>query len=305
MLSAATRSAARHVAANARPTREALRASSASFSSAKNNQTSAGVIAEPFVPAPVEGVPSLFTPGGWRYRSRQVRRGLKSTYAAAKIRQKLPDFQPNTIGDEAEQIFTSLQSAYLSGKYAKLRGLVTESMYGSLKTGAKRKWALTNTLEHPLEFVRIADPATLLQMRLVPVDANDKEKIFAQVTVKINSEQRRSTRFLLPPKSKNARKGQSQEGEWREALDENSGRAYYWHTGTEQTTWEKPAAYGTKLNSSLYSGLNEDILAVNSEHEIHTDKDQKANEMVYNVTNYIVLERAFHIPSSEWRICKL
>ena len=65
------------------------------FSSA----SSSGVIADPYVPRPESGGPSLLTPAGYRYRYARLKSGLKSTYAAAKMRQKFDDFEPTAIGN--------------------------------------------------------------------------------------------------------------------------------------------------------------------------------------------------------------
>ena len=41
----------------------------------------------------------------YRYRYGRGKGGLKSTYAAAKMRQKFHDFEPTTIGNIAEDMF--------------------------------------------------------------------------------------------------------------------------------------------------------------------------------------------------------
>ena len=215
------------------------------------------------------------------------------------MRQKFDDFEPTAIGNEAEEMFTSLHTLYKKGRHSKLDALTTETFAASLKKGIKRKWALTSTFEHPLEFVRLGDPANLLQMRLVPIDEHDKDKMFAQCTLKINCEMRRSTEMKLPSAKAKAIKEGATVGEWRETLDNATGRTYYWHTGTKQVRWDRPAAYG-KHSSARQS--TETFFGVGTDHEIKLEDEE---DLVYNVSNYVVLERAFHIPYSKWRICKL
>ena len=263
------------------------------------SSSSSGVIADPYVPPPESGGPSLATAAGYRYRYGRLKGGLKSTYAAAKMRQKFDDFEPTTIGNIAEDMFTSLHTLYKKGRHSKLDAIATDTFAASLKKGVKQNWALTSTFEHPLEFVRLGDPAKLLQMRLVPVDEADRDKIFAQCTLKINCEMKRSTKMKLPTAKTKAIKEGAAVGEWREALDNESGRTYYWHTGTKQARWDRPAAYG-QYGSARQA--TETFFGAGTDNDIQLEDEA---DLVYNVSSYVVLERAFHIPYSQWRICKL
>ena len=127
---------------------------------------SPGVIIDPFVPEPPEGVPFFLTPAGFRIRLRQLAGNLKSGVAAARIRKALPNFRPDEAPDLAEDMFRVVHRAYEEEDRTTLRENVTEQLFPPLRRGMQKRWALTNTDTTPLRLVGMANRPNLVSMRV-------------------------------------------------------------------------------------------------------------------------------------------
>jgi hypothetical protein len=290
---------------------------------------SPGVIIDPYVPEPAGGVPMFFTPAGFRIRLRQLGGFLKSGIAAARIRKALTDFQPDEAPDMAEEMFRLVHLAYEQGDRFSLQQNVTEHLFPELKRGMKKNWALTNTSTVPLRLVGMANRPNIVQMRVLNVDKEDKDKTFAQLTIRVDGEyidanadtnanagdvggvgseeevatntrgnkrskKKKKRMYVLAPQAR----GQSDLGEWRAALDNVTGKVYYWHTKTQKRQWNKPSDFGVLSGGSTGS----DLIQSNENHNI----DEGDTVSLYRSERYIVLERDLYLGAEgRWRICKL
>jgi hypothetical protein len=299
-------------------------------SSPNNIQTtplwSPGLIFDPYIPDPPEGVPSIFTVAGIRIRIRQMNLNLKSGFASARIRKTFSDFSPLEVGDMAEDMFRQVHRAYEEENRKAIQHHVTEALYPDLKRGLSKNWALVNTDTVPLRLVGMAERPNIVQMRVLNTDKENKEKTFAQLTVRVNGEyvdanegvvsgeeekgtgqQRESSttkkrrgknqgkknvvkKYVLPPQD-----GRHARGEWRSSVDE-AGKVYYYHTKTKETTWNEPAEFVTSSSS----------LGIASVDDESADASQDKSTKLYRSKKYIVLERDLYLgDQGRWRICKL
>ena len=280
------------------------------------------MIFDPHIPLPPGGVPWFFTPVGFRIRLRQMSSNLKSGVAAARIRKALPDFKPVEAPDMAEEMFRTVHRSYETDNRHELQQHVTEQLLGHFKKGMRGNWALTNTGTVPLRLVGMANRPNVVQMRVLNVDKDNKDKTFAQLTIRVDAEYtdarlndglpppsstataptNRSTRRKGKKKSKTNRivvPGQNTNvGEWMSALDEN-GKEYYWHTKTQERQWTKPSEFSSVVGTSEMNAKAGSSLTVEEE-------GQEVMVSLYRSEKYIVLERDLYLgEEGRWRICQL
>jgi hypothetical protein len=250
--------------------------------------SSPGVIFDAYVPS-LASAPWIVTPAGFRYWLRRWAGFLRSGLAAHKIRKAVPAFAPDACGDLAENVFRRVDAAYYALDRRALEALVTPQLAPGLKYGMKRRWALFNTEDAPLRLSKMMGVPEMQQMRVVNVDRDDKDKMFAQITMRMDLEFKLAGKVQEQPQeqeqaagggggsnaggrkrkkqSKNKSKeltdwlmpndqgmrGSGDRGEWMQDADE-SGRVYYWHTKTMETRWDKPDAFGVVAATSGEGG---------------------------------------------------
>ena len=220
------------------------------------SQTSSGIIVDPYLR--IKQAPSFFSAPLARisHMRKQTWKGVKSIYASTIVKKELGT-EPHKFIDDAEDIFVQFHRAYSQGNKKVVRELVTPELYQSLKVGFKGNWALANTDDTPLEFhqINLQRRAGIPQCRLYYPDyKRDKSVGYAQLTVVISSIQKRSDKFIVPPKIKELTNHRSNNsggnanvdivnGVWKEEFDEQTGLPYYWHTKTRDVQWERPSTY--------------------------------------------------------------
>jgi hypothetical protein len=292
---------------------------------------SPGVIIDPYIPQPPEGVPFFFTPAGFRIRLRQMGGFMKSGIAAARIRKALTDFQPDEAPDMAEEMFRVVHRSYEMGDRFNLQKNVTEHLFPDLKRGMKKNWALTNTASVPLRLVGMANRPNIVQMRVLNVDKENKDKTFAQLTIRVDGEYFDANDSMhdgavkedddtTPQRQRNGKKkkrnkkkvfvvapqarGNNDRGEWRTALDDD-GKVYYWHTKTQERQWKKPSEFGVLSGGAT----SVDTIQSNDNDNEQNDKNdvnEDGKVSLYRSEKYIVLERDLYLgEEGRWRICKL
>jgi hypothetical protein len=226
------------------------------------SQSSSGLIVDPYMR--IKRPPSLLSSPLARisHMRKQTWKGVKSLYASSIVKKEF-DTEPHKFIDEAEDMFVQFHRAYNAGNKSVIRELVTPELYQSLKPGFKGNWALSNTHDAPLEFLQInmQRRAGLPQCRLYYPDYKQNKNVgFAQLTVVISSIQKRSDKFIIPPRIKQlGNRGGSDNfanGVWKEEFDENTGLPYYWHTQTRQVQWDRPSTYVESL-TKMYNTPND------------------------------------------------
>ncbi|KAK3712986.1 hypothetical protein QZH41_014104 [Actinostola sp. cb2023] len=124
----------------------------------------------------------ILTPTGLMQRWDAFKNGLWTIYSLAFIKKYCKPFKLKQFAEEAQDIYIGVNKALISKDKKKLEELATGSVYHALK----KEFFHDNKQLH-WRFVRQVDRPRVVHARVVPVDS--KENLFAQVTVKVNSEQ--------------------------------------------------------------------------------------------------------------------
>lgn len=153
-------------------------------------QGSPGVIGEPYKPPPPP-LPILrrwFTKEGWQIRRQNVIAMLRTGFTLAKIRQKTKGYSQAKFYREATDLYKEINSALAQGDRSVLRNLVTDKVLTGMKKELKHReqaWASVKwELVGPIKRIRT------LQGRLIGVDEKNMDTAFAQITLRIISNQK-------------------------------------------------------------------------------------------------------------------
>lgn len=151
---------------------------------------SPGVIGEPWKPhpPPLPFLKRWFTKEGWKIRRQNVQGMLKTGFTLAKIRQKTKGYSQTKFYRDASDLYKEINSALAAGDRSALRQLVTDSVLTTMKKELKHReqaWARVQwELVGPLKTIRT------LQGRLIGIDQKNMDTAFAQLTLRIISNQK-------------------------------------------------------------------------------------------------------------------
>lgn len=161
-------------------------------SSVRVTMVSSNLLAEPYKgePSPLPWS-SWVTPTGWKERWKRWVNSAKSIYTIAKIRKNVPGWKLPAFKQEALTLYMDVCEALAAGNRTSLRQMVTPSVFSDMKRQIKAReeggwaridWAVTKPIEvRDLEVV---------QGRLIAIDPKNDNTGFAQLTVKMPSQQR-------------------------------------------------------------------------------------------------------------------
>ena len=151
------------------------------------HRTSPHQPSHPFLPPlalPTKG--GLFS-GLSKLRGKAVA-GLRSTYAAAKIRQRFLEFRPNEFPLEARDLFRRFNEAYENGNRDAVRKIVTEPYFDIVSQGFSRRWALINltTGGQGDAATSTSSSATVKPMRFLGFEGCEGESKFAMTIASLS-----------------------------------------------------------------------------------------------------------------------
>ncbi|KAA8545068.1 hypothetical protein F0562_019833 [Nyssa sinensis] len=153
----------------------------------KVSMSSPGIIYEPYAPRePISFWRRWFTRSGWRRTKEDIIVELKSAYAISKLRKS--GYSKQKIYKEALVLYKEINTQMADGDKTSLRKAVTEKMYSALKNEIKQresKWSKVYwELVEPVVKIRT------LRARLIGVDRNNLNKVFAQLTLEFLTKQK-------------------------------------------------------------------------------------------------------------------
>lgn len=150
------------------------------------------LIAEPYT-GPRERLPLLswFTPSGWRARYQRMLAGIKSMYGLAICQRHIEGFSVRTFKADVIDLYQRVNTLIAEGSLTLLKRDVTGKCFSLMKREMKgrerAKWAkVTWELSEPLALSNVEVP----QSRLLALDPNNTKTHFAQITVRLQSQQR-------------------------------------------------------------------------------------------------------------------
>ncbi|XP_032222441.2 probable 39S ribosomal protein L45, mitochondrial isoform X2 [Nematostella vectensis] len=152
----------------------------------KDNQESAlvidsvGTVVSNYVPLDKKAF--ILTPTGIKQRWNAFKMSLWTVYSLAFVRRYCKPFKLREFAKDAQNLFIQVNKALEDKNKRKLEELATGSVYHALRKeffppSKQLHWRYVKELERP----------RVVHARVIPVDS--KENLFAQVTVKMNSEQ--------------------------------------------------------------------------------------------------------------------
>lgn len=139
-----------------------------------------GETLEPYVPPEGDGKRSIFTATGAKQNVEFVGKKSKSYMTVRKIRQYDEDFDTTTFAEKAQQIYVDAHNVLGEKNGEKLRDLVTEKAYVEMMHNI-------NKTQIRWKFLQSLEPARVVHARQTSMIS--KENIFAQVTVRIHTQQ--------------------------------------------------------------------------------------------------------------------
>ncbi|KAG0598420.1 hypothetical protein M758_12G071700 [Ceratodon purpureus] len=151
---------------------------------------SPGVIGEPWkpLPPPLPFLKRWFTKEGWKIRKQNVQGMLKTGFTLAKIRQKTKGYNQTKFYRDTADLYKEINTALATGDRSALRQLVTDNVLTTMKKELKHReqaWARVHwELVGPLKSIRT------LQGRLIGIDQKNMDTAFAQLTLRIISNQK-------------------------------------------------------------------------------------------------------------------
>lgn len=151
---------------------------------------SPGVIGEPWkpLPPPLPFLKRWFTKEGWKIRKQNWQGMLKTGFTLAKIRQKTKGYSQTKFYRDASDLYKEINHALASGDRSALRQLCTDNVLTVMKKELKHReqaWARVHwELVGPLKSIRT------LQGRLIGIDQKNMDTAFAQLTLRIVSNQK-------------------------------------------------------------------------------------------------------------------
>ncbi|KAG0554154.1 hypothetical protein KC19_12G067500 [Ceratodon purpureus] len=157
---------------------------------------SPGVIGEPWkpLPPPLPFLKRWFTKEGWKIRKQNVQGMLKTGFTLAKIRQKTKGYNQTKFYRDTADLYKEINTALATGDRSALRQLVTDNVLTTMKKELKHReqaWARVHwELVGPLKSIRT------LQGRLIGIDQKNMDTAFAQLTLRIISNQVRFWKYL-------------------------------------------------------------------------------------------------------------
>ncbi|KAL4860079.1 putative 39S ribosomal protein L45 [Chlorella vulgaris] len=156
------------------------------------SMVSANLLAEPY-----RGVPpnlpltAYFTPSGWKEVWRRFVGHAKSLFTVARAKKFIPGFSRTSIKQESLEIYKDVCRLLAEGDKTELRHLVTPAVFSDMKRQLKQRedggWAR-------VQWDLVREPAVhelnTVHARLIMMDPKDDTTGFAQLTVRIPSQQR-------------------------------------------------------------------------------------------------------------------
>jgi len=164
---------------------------------------SPGLLAEPYRGDPPKlSLLSLLTADGIRERWRRLVGRAKSVYTLAKCRKDIEGFDLRRFKEEVGDLHEKICTLHAKGDMTELRKYTTPATLAAIKREIKAREAahwdrIEWTVRQPLKLVQV------LQGRLVGLDPKDSSQAFAQLTLRLHSDQK----FLVHDKKGNWKAG--------------------------------------------------------------------------------------------------
>nr|CAG4637341.1 EOG090X0DDP [Ceriodaphnia reticulata]SVE73187.1 EOG090X0DDP [Ceriodaphnia reticulata] len=135
---------------------------------------------EPYVPPEGDGKLSALSLGGAKQSLELLSKKSKSTLAVRKIRSFDDDFSPKEFPEEAQKIYINAHKALAEKDYDTLHQCATELSFPLMTQDLRSctvRW----------QFLKSFEPPRVVHVRCT--DVINKENVFAQVTVRFNTQQ--------------------------------------------------------------------------------------------------------------------
>jgi len=164
---------------------------------------SPGLLAEPYRGDPPKlSLLSLLTVDGIRERWKRLVGRAKSVYTLAKCKKDMEGFDLRKFKEEVGEIHEKICTLHARGDLTELRKYTTPATLAAMKREIKAREAahwdrIEWTVHQPLKLVQV------LQGRLVGLDPKDSSHAFAQLTLRLHSDQK----FLVHDKNGNWKAG--------------------------------------------------------------------------------------------------
>lgn len=158
---------------------------------------SPGLLAEPYRGEPPKlSLLSLLTVDGIRERWKRLVGRAKSVYTLAKCKKDIEGFDLQKFKEEVGEIHEKICTLHAKGDLTELRKYTTPATLAAIKREIKAREAahwdrIEWTVRQPLKLVQV------LQGRLVGLDPKDSSHAFAQLTLRLHSDQK----FLVHDKN--------------------------------------------------------------------------------------------------------
>ncbi|KAL8545716.1 hypothetical protein ACS0TY_005733 [Phlomoides rotata] len=149
--------------------------------------TSPGFVYEPYTPRePMSFWHRWFTRSGWKRTKEDIALEIKTAYAIAKLRKKT-GYTKKKFYEEAALLYKEINTLLANGDKRLLRKFVTEYMYSALKNEIKHRETVWNHVywDMIMPIVKIRT----LRARLIGVERDNFDKVFAQLTLEFLSKQ--------------------------------------------------------------------------------------------------------------------
>ncbi|KAL8545715.1 hypothetical protein ACS0TY_005733 [Phlomoides rotata] len=151
------------------------------------SMTSPGFVYEPYTPRePMSFWHRWFTRSGWKRTKEDIALEIKTAYAIAKLRKKT-GYTKKKFYEEAALLYKEINTLLANGDKRLLRKFVTEYMYSALKNEIKHRETVWNHVywDMIMPIVKIRT----LRARLIGVERDNFDKVFAQLTLEFLSKQ--------------------------------------------------------------------------------------------------------------------
>ena len=243
--------------------------------------------------------------------------------AGKKITEAHAEFRPNTFGDAARAIFEDTHHNYNTTKnVGKLRGYVTEQLFDHVKKGHRNRWSLSNFGDTSFELVEVEADPSVVQMRVFNISKDQPDVAFAQVTVRVVSQQRVTGEFTLPQR-KNEKGGELGERKGKAAgKGRGAGKGKGKGTGGGSRVGEGggdeggdggdgSGADGSDGRTPRVDTEPDDVGWVHTEPELIAEAEAGSDDgALYRLVNHCVFERPLFSAGAssqdtQWRICRL
>ena len=252
-----------------------------------------------------------FTPGWWRERRDRLTKYLYNTTGATRVSSLDKSFDEKYMANYAFTIFRQLNSGIILGDEEYIKGAVIPSfaskigvIFGTAPLVMDKKFTFEN--EAPLQtpfsgrITKLLEKPTLCAAEPIWVSRQDSNLSFGQVVFHILTEQtlvypedELITQYYKQNKTYNLHRKRPRSipkaNFWKKAIA-SSGKTYYYNDSTGETTWKKPRGIGedqTRYDPATGTlGFGRVVKHISPHSCV--------------VENFLVLQKPFFRPSSNW-----